>query len=288
MMKILIADAPPADPATLSGPVEKMPYAGKPGLFKRGGPSADDKPKRSIRWKLAAAFIAVACFVAVFVGFAIAIHFETVKRAAQLDAEHVAELIADAAIENNSVRPDLQEYVARLNSVRKRDVVIVDAGKKGLADAIPDEVGKTYDHDSGNEVARTISDGQTRTFVEKNSAHPDGADQIVIPLRQSGSDSSKPIIGAVILEYTLILEKLFAAEREELYLIIAAGIVVVLVVTFFGLDIARRIAQPLRDLKGNVDRIAAQDYAARVVGIQQNGRGFKRQSCRSSRAQARA
>jgi diguanylate cyclase (GGDEF)-like protein len=274
MMKILIADAPPANPPAHSGLVEKMPYAGKPGLFNRGGPNADDKPKRSIRWKLAAAFIAVACFVAVFVGFAIAIHFETVKRAAQLDAEHVAELIADAAIENNSVRPDLQEYVARLNSVRKRDVVIVDTGKKGLADAIPDEVAKTYDHAPGNEVARTISDGQTRTFVEKNSAHPDGAHQIVIPLRQSGSDLSKPIIGAVILEYTFILEQLFAAERDELYLIIAAGIVVVLLVTLFGLDIARRIAQPLRDLKGSVERIAAQDYAARVVVTTQDEIGL--------------
>jgi diguanylate cyclase (GGDEF)-like protein len=274
MMKILIADDPPTNRAALSGLVEKMPYAGKPGLFSWRGSNADSKPKRSIRWKLAAAFIAVACFVAAFVGFAIAIHFETVKRAAQLEAEHVAELIADAVIENNSVRPRLQEYVARLNSLRKRDVVIVDTGKKGLADANPDEVGKTYDHDPGNEVAKTISDGQTRTFIEKNNAHPDGAHQIVIPLRQTASNFSKGIIGAVILEYTLMLEKLFAAERDELYLIIAAGIVVVLLVTLFGLDIARRIAQPLRDLKGNVERIAAQDYAARVVVTSQDEIGL--------------
>src|SRR3984893_13537991 len=143
--------------------------------------------QRSIRWKLAAAFIAVACFVAAFVGVAIAIHFQTVERAALLEAEHVAELIADAAVENKGLAPHLQEYVSRLDSVRKRDVVIVDAVKKGLADANPAELGQTYHHDLDNEVGKTITDYQTRTFIEKNDAHPDGAYQIVVPLRQSGS-----------------------------------------------------------------------------------------------------
>jgi hypothetical protein len=44
------------------------------------------KPKRSIRWKLAAAFIAVAGFVAAFVGVVITIHFETVEHAVQLSS----------------------------------------------------------------------------------------------------------------------------------------------------------------------------------------------------------
>jgi len=223
------------------------------------------KPKRSIRWKLAAAFIAVGCFVAAFVGTAIAIHFETVERAAQLEAEHVAELIADAAIENNGVARGLQQYVARLNSLRKRDVTIVDAGKKGLADANAEEIGKKYVADLGNEVGKTIRDGKTRTFIEKNDLHPYGTHQIVVPLRQSASDLSKPAIGAVILEYTSIREELLAVEREVLYLIAATGIVVVLLVTSFGLGIATRIAQPLRNLKSSVERIAAEDYEARVA-----------------------
>jgi diguanylate cyclase (GGDEF)-like protein len=223
------------------------------------------KPRRSIRWKLATAFIAVACFVAAFVGVAIAIYLQALEHAAQLEAGHVAELIADAATENDSFRPRLQEYVAHLHSLRKRDVVIVDAAKKGLADADPDEVGKTYHHDPDNQVGETISDGQIRTFIERNELHPDGARQIVVPLRQSAADLSKPAIGAVILEYTTIREELFAAEREALYLITSAGIVVVLLATLFGLGIARRIAQPLLDLKSSVERIAAQDYGARVV-----------------------
>jgi diguanylate cyclase (GGDEF)-like protein len=219
--------------------------------------------KRSIRWKLAVSFIAVACFVAAFVGFAITMNFYSVVRAAQLEAAHVAELIANAAIENNRVRPDLQEYVVQLHLLRTRDVVIVDAAKKGLADAIPAEIGKTFDHDLGNEVGKTIVDGKTRTFVEISDAYPDGAYQIVVPLRYREPD--KLAAGAVILEYTAIREELLAAELKGLYLVPAVGIVVVLLAAFFGLSIAKRITQPLLDLKSSVERIAAQDYGTRVA-----------------------
>jgi hypothetical protein len=58
-----------------------MPSASKPGFF---------NCQRSIRWKLAAAFIAVACFVAAFVGVAIAIHLQTPEHAAQLETGHVS------------------------------------------------------------------------------------------------------------------------------------------------------------------------------------------------------
>jgi diguanylate cyclase (GGDEF)-like protein len=223
------------------------------------------KPERSIRWKLAAAFIAVAGFVAAYVGVAIAIHFETLDRAAQLEAGHVAELIADAATEDNHARSSLQDYVARLHAMRKRDVTVVDAGKKELADDNPDDIGKTYGADPSNEVGRTISDGRTRTFIEKSDQHPDGAHQIVVALRQRASNFDNAAVGAVILEYTAIRKELLTAEREELYLIAAVGIMVVLAVTFFGLGIAKRIAQPLRDLKSSAERIAAQDYEARVA-----------------------
>jgi two-component system sensor histidine kinase/response regulator len=223
------------------------------------------KSGRSVHWKLAAAFITVACFVVAFVGVTIATQFETVERAAQLEAAHVAELIADIAIENNGWRPHLQEYFADLNSMRKRDIVVVDAAKKGIADTNPEEIGVTYGHDHGNEVALTIKDGQTRTFIEKNALHPNGARQIVVPIWQNTADFSNAPIGAVILEYTAIRDKLFAAEHVDLYAIIGAGAVVGLLVAFFGLGIARRISQPLLSLKSSVERIAAQDYGAKVT-----------------------
>jgi diguanylate cyclase (GGDEF)-like protein len=232
------------------------------------------KPKYSIRWKLAAAFIAVVCFVSAFVGVVITIHFETVERAAQIEAEHVAELIADAASEKHGVASNLQEYVVHLDLLRKRDVAIVDADKKGLADANPDEIGKRYVDDPGNEVGKTISDGQTRTFIEKNRFHPDGAHQIVVPLRQSASDLSRPAVGAVVLEYTSIREELHASARNQLYLISAAGFAVVALLTYLGITITRRIAQPLQDLKSSVERIALEDYAVRVTVTSQDEIGL--------------
>ena len=242
----------------------------------------------------------VALFVAAFVGFAIAVHLGTVERAAQLEAEHVAELIADSVIKNKQIRPDLQDYVIHLHSLRARDVVIVDAFKKGLADVVTDEIGKTFNHDVGNEVGKTIKDGQARAFIEKSDAYPDGAYLVVVPLRRTTGNYSETPIGGVVLEYTTIRQTLFAQVSKAFYLITIGGLAIVALVAVFGLNIAKRIAQPLRDLKAGAERIAAQDYDARVavasrdeirpagIGIQQNGRGSQHKPCGTGRTQARA
>jgi signal transduction histidine kinase/DNA-binding response OmpR family regulator len=134
-----------------------------------------------------------------------------------------------------------------------------------MADADPSEVGHTFDHDAGDEVAKTIHDGQNRFFIEKNAQHPKGAYQVVIPLMGSASDFSQVAVGAVILEYTGIRDELFADDRPVLMLLIAAGVVVTLLVAIAGFRIAGRIAQPIQDLKSSVERIAAQEYGTRVV-----------------------
>jgi signal transduction histidine kinase/CheY-like chemotaxis protein len=215
----------------------------------------------SVRWKLAVAFIMVACVVALFVGVAIRLQMQTVEHAARLEGEHVAELIANSIVRNHRMGPKLQEYITRLTEMRKRDVVVVDTDQKGMADADPSEVGKTYNHDPDDEVGKTISDGMVRTFVEKNDAHPLGAYQIVIRL----SDSDNVVVGALILEYTDSRDELFAAEREHVYVVTATGLTIVLLVTIFGLRIAKRVTQPIQRLKSSVERIAAQDYEARVA-----------------------
>ena len=222
-------------------------------------------PQQSLQWKLAAAFIAVAFFVAAFVVVVIAFHVDALERAARLEGAHVAELIADVAIQNGTLRPDLQAFVDDLVAPRHRDIVIVDARGMGLADADADEVGQLYRGDSGNEVTKTIGDGEVRSFIEENSRHRNGAYQVVVPLRRSTSNVSGPPLGAVIVEYTAIREQLFAVERRNLYLLSGVGAGVVLLVTIFGLQIAARIAQPLHALKNSVERIADEDYEARVT-----------------------
>jgi diguanylate cyclase (GGDEF)-like protein len=223
-----------------------------------------DRISSSLRGKLVAAFSAVAIFVAMFVAAVTAIHFSTLDRAAQIEAAHVAEFIAEATVRNRQVQPQLQDYVARLNALRKRDVVIVDHGQIGLADANPGEVGMRFDHDPGDEVGKTIADGKTRTFVEENELHPEGARQIVVPLVDDATDVDNPNRGAVILEYTKIHDELLAAEQTQIYLVVVSGLLAVLVVTGFGLRVAHRISLPLRRLKQSVERISARDYSARV------------------------
>jgi diguanylate cyclase (GGDEF)-like protein len=121
-----------------------------------------------------------------------------------------------------------------------------------------------FDHDPGDEVGKTIADGKTRTFVEENALHPEGARQIVVPLSDDATDVDKPNLGAVILEYTKIHNELLAAEQTQIYLVVVSGLLAVLVVTGFALRVAHRISLPLRRLKQSVERISARDYSARV------------------------
>jgi signal transduction histidine kinase/DNA-binding response OmpR family regulator/HPt (histidine-containing phosphotransfer) domain-containing protein len=244
----------------LGGPVPATKFQRK-NIPPTGGARQDD----TIRKKLATAFIIVICLVVAFVGIAIAVQLKTIEHAATLEGEHVAKLIADAAIQNNNIRPKLQELVARLNSLGKRDVVIVDSGKIGLADADITDIGVLYDHDAENEVGRTIKDNQVRTFIETNKDHPDGAYQIVVPLQRIGPDLGKVTIGAVILEYGPIRDLLFTSESHALYQITSIGFIVVLLVAAFGLSVTRQITQPIQELRAGLERITAQDYSARVV-----------------------
>jgi diguanylate cyclase (GGDEF)-like protein len=219
---------------------------------------------RTIRAKLNAAFLAVAAAVAGFVGVSAVVEVQELERAAQLEARHVAELIAVAAMQGDTFAPNLQAYVARLYSLRKRDVVIVDATGKALADADPSDSGKIYEGDPGHEVAATIADGRSRTFEERNDTHPRGILQVVVPLRRGNSESGE-VAGAVILEYTPIRDALFAAELPFSYVSVSAGAVIVLLAALFGLRIASRITQPLADLKNGVERLAAGEFGTRVA-----------------------
>jgi diguanylate cyclase (GGDEF)-like protein len=218
-----------------------------------------------IQRKLTVAFVLVACFVATFVGVVVKISNDATEHAATIEAAHVAEVIAAAATQIGLDNPtELQAYIANHNRLRKRDVVVLDLERKGIADADESEVGGIFDHDTDDEVGRTLADGRIRTFIEQNEMHPQGLRQLVMPLRRVVGDQGSPIIGAVVLEYTPIRDELLDAQREGLVLIVALGVAVVLVVTIFGHTVARRIAQPLQDLTKGLERIAAEDYDATV------------------------
>ena len=216
----------------------------------------------SLRLKLGAALTMLSLVIATGVVTMFVLQLEGVERAALLEAEHFADLIAFTASDEMDGRPELLEaYVEGLNAIFKRDVVIVDRHKRGIADANKSEIGQVFTHDSGNEVALTMGDGKVRTFVEQNELHADGAKQLVVPLRKNHAKRDSPITGAVIVEYTQIYDDLLDAERLDLYLSAALAIGCVLLSSLLGFRVANKVVTGLKNLQRGVERVAKGDYS---------------------------
>ncbi|MFC3111033.1 putative bifunctional diguanylate cyclase/phosphodiesterase [Undibacterium arcticum] len=219
----------------------------------------------SIRQKLTAAFVIVSLLIALVALSAIKKQFETIERAALLEAEHLATSVANTGMDDVLNKPKfLQDYINGMHNLYKRDIGIVDIHKRGVADADVKEVNQIFQHDPDNEVGKTIIDGKVRTFVELNALHAEGAKQIVVALRKDQSKLESPIVGAVILEYTQIYDELLDAAKAGLYFVIVTGIALVLFSTIFGTQVARRITRRLRELERMVSIIAAGNYSTRV------------------------
>lgn len=89
---------------------------------------------------------------------------------------------------------DLQNYIATIGIGLKHDIVVVDRNKTILADIVATNVSKKYTEDKGDEVQKTISDGITRSFVEKSVDYPNGINQTVVALK----DTAGQVMGAII------------------------------------------------------------------------------------------
>ncbi len=90
---------------------------------------------------------------------------------------------------------DLQNYVANYSKQTHRDLVVLDTNKMILADTIPQNVGKKYGEDKDGEIAKTIFDGQERSFNEMSADYPNGLNQAVVALK----DVAGKTVGAVVL-----------------------------------------------------------------------------------------
>jgi hypothetical protein len=212
--------------------------------------------------KLGATFAAFLLVIGVGVVAMLVIQLDSIDHGALLEAGHFANVIALSTSEDFNSNPErLEKHIEDLDSLYKRDVVIVDLKRKGIADANKSEVGQIFTHDPGNEVALTMADGKVRTFIEQNELHVDGAKQLVVALRRNQNKSDSPIIGAVIVEYTQIHDDLFEAEKANLYTSAALAAACVLLATLLGFRVTNKIVTGLRDLQAGVERVAKGDYA---------------------------
>jgi diguanylate cyclase (GGDEF)-like protein len=220
-----------------------------------------------IRFKLSAAFTAVSLGIAGFVIGTINMQLDTIERATMMETEHFVGVIAYAGADNALSTPEyLQRYADALHVRHSRDLVFVDSYKKGIADTNREEVGMVFD-DPGGEVTQTLRDGRTRSFVERNTMHPQGVRQIVVALHATQMNAFSPMAGAAIVEYGHIYDGLLAAEEAHLYLLGAAGCACVLLSVLFGLRIAEQIARRLKGLQDAVDFVAEGHYDAKVAVV---------------------
>ena len=205
-------------------------------------------------------FAAVCVTILVFTLVVIRLQLTAIDRGVRTEATNLARSVAFSA---TSQRQSLQPYVQGLGKLYQRDIVIVDVNKTGLADADPSELGHTFTHDHGNEVGQTIADGRVRTFVEASGQYPDGAKQLVVPMRQGGREDGL-IVGAVIVEYTAIHAEMLAASIWQLYAVGGAGLICMLVVGFFGLRLGGSVSSRLKWVQQGVERMSRGELSVRL------------------------
>jgi PAS domain S-box-containing protein len=219
-----------------------------------------------IRSKISTAFIAVAMLVVTFVAIALWTQMKAAERAAIFGAEQVASAFAAEIGANATSDPELvQRQLIKYIGQETRDVFVVDANKRIIADADPTEIGTLFGNDPDNAIGSTLADGQTHTFMEVRASPSGLVRQVVVPLyHRDPTDRRSTIVGAVILEYTPLYDGLIAQAREFLYVIAAIGFVLAFLIVVFGFRIASAIARPLAELTRGVVDIAAGNYDARV------------------------
>ncbi len=213
----------------------------------------------SVRAKLLGIVFATCVVVLVLTGASIAALLDSIEGAAQLEARNLA---ASVALEAGHRQGDLQGYVASLDELYKRDLFIVDAQRITIGDIVPTELGTPYSGDRHNEVGLTLQDGQPRAFVEVSDQHPNGAEQMVVPIWAGAARSA--ITGAVVLEYTNISAQLYHANAWALYAIGLAGLTAAAVIGWVGLKASRRHVRNIRQIHGGVHAFATGNSSFRI------------------------
>ncbi|MER9304628.1 diguanylate cyclase [Mesorhizobium sp. M0293] len=188
-------------------------------------------------------------------------------------------------------RPEaLREFVTSQHSGSKRDLVVVDRGKIILAD-IPGEeqnVGTAFDHDRGNEVGRTLDDGEPRDFVESSADVSEAINLVAVPIK----DAADQTVGAVLFEYTPLLRAAQERTNNVLWLVGLCTAAAVLLSALSAFLLLRGFGAGLSGLNRGIESLARGDAGARIGRIAndefgQLAQGFDRMASEleSSRAQ---
>ncbi|MFN8527374.1 MAG: HAMP domain-containing sensor histidine kinase [Anaerolineae bacterium] len=128
----------------------------------------------------------------------------------------------------------LQNYVTNIYNVQQRDIEVIRNDWTIIADVAADEVGQTFEDDSPDQaVAKTMADGQIRTFVEVSDDYPEGIRQLITPIFLSGSTVPD---GVLLIEYTKLYNSLVDQSSSALLVLILIGVVslgIALLIAYF-------------------------------------------------------
>ncbi len=213
---------------------------------------------------LPVALLAVALLIPLLGLVAVREQYAASRRAAQIEAQHVAEPIAHTIAQSSELDPGddlpnlyqqpdrLQRYLSDVDRELHRDMVVVGLDRRILADAIPANQGELFTHDADGEVAATMADGRPRTFTERSPDYPQGILQMVIRLQ---TDQGRTV-GAVVMEYTPIYQELLTASAGTRRLILVASVGGLLLALLVAFLLARGLVADLRRLALAAGRLA--------------------------------
>ncbi|WP_436528030.1 putative bifunctional diguanylate cyclase/phosphodiesterase [Actinoplanes sp. HUAS TT8] len=227
----------------------------------------------NVRRKILAGYLVVACLVAATAATAWFADMYSARHAAAKEAAQVArglgkDIALGLPVDTDGETPAplfnrpkvLANYIERLHDSQHRDIVVVDTAKRILGDAVPENVGSLFDHDTGNEIGRTLADGESRVFVEQSVDYPAGIKQVVVPMRDSGDR----IIGAIILEYTPLYDEMLGSARRAQIVILGVAAGAFLLVLLLGHLLARSLTGRITSLTTAVGVVRTGDYSHRV------------------------
>lgn len=159
-------------------------------------------------------------------------------------------------------RPEaLREFLQMQHDRSLRDFVIVDPNKTVVASASddPHRIGSHFDHDTGDEVGQTLSDGVPRQFVDPN----EGTSVLTVPIKRPEGK----IIGAVLLEYDPLLRAAEQRTSDLLWLVGLAVAVAMLVAAGFAWVLLRRFGAGMSHMMKGMEALAKGDAMARVSHV---------------------
>jgi len=206
-----------------------------------------------IKEKLLGTLMGMSFLVALVGGFAVNRQYSIVYFGATKGTEAVAHVLGCVfEADSDPAHAFTAKVISRLHQTLGSDFQIVGRDGTIAVDADPAEVG-TPAPDPEGAIARTLRDGQPRTYIEGDRAHPAGIRQIVAPMRsQSGQ-----MMGVVTLEYTQLYNEMTALTNATSRQVVLAALASAVIAAWLAYYIGTSNARPLRQLTKAATAFAA-------------------------------